>query len=160
MQAYVITLFVHSYLRWVVLVLGVLVFAKAVVTRQRGPGDARLHRALIGVVDLQFLIGLALYVFLSPTTSVFFADPGAAMKVPDLRFFGVEHITGMVLGLAVLHMGRPRKSPTRRRVLITVGLFLALVLASIPWPFQSAGRPLLRGISSEPAPAATLQRHP
>jgi mono/diheme cytochrome c family protein len=158
MRPYDVTLFVHSYLRWLVLLLAITVFVKTLATRTRSAGDVKLHRILLGVVDLQFTIGLLLYVFLSPITSAFFAAGFAAsMKEPGLRFFGVEHITGMVLAVAAVHMAPPRKSPTRRRVLITVGVFLVLVVASIPWPFKKAGRPLFRAISSPTPVVAALQ---
>jgi Na+-driven multidrug efflux pump len=146
MRAYAVTLLVHSYLRWIVLALVVIVFGKALVSRVRSAGDDKLHRALIGVVDLQFLLGLALYVFLSPITSAFFSAPGAAMKEPTLRFWGIEHIIGMVLAVALLHIGRARKPPTRRRVLITVGLALVCMLGSVPWPSLPWGRPLFREV--------------
>ena len=55
-----------------------------------------------------------------------------------------------LIALAVAHMGRSfiRKAATapekHRRTIIWYGLSIVLVLAAIPWPFMSAGRPLFR----------------
>jgi hypothetical protein len=69
-----------------------------------------------------------------------------------LRFITVEHLTGMVAGAALAHVGRARIRKTndghRRHTLglVFYGLSLLLMLISIPWPFMAAGRPLLRGL--------------
>src|SRR5206468_2612658 len=73
---------------------------------------------------------------------------------PGLRVFGIEHITGMVIAVAILHLAKPRKSPTRRRVLITTILPFIIMLLSIPWPARAVGRPLFRtGGATAGAPA-------
>jgi hypothetical protein len=153
MRAYDLVLLAHSAIRWLVLLLTVAVALRALAVRVRTPGDVRLHVALISAVDLQFLLGLGLYLLVSPTTSAFFADPRAGLKDAGLRFFGVEHITGMLIAIAILHQGRPRQSPTRRRVLLTTLVPLAILVVSIPWPPLPYGRPLLRGLP-EPATSA------
>src|SRR5262249_46226282 len=145
MRAYDLVLLAHSYLRWLVLLLAVATALRALVAA-RTPGDVRLHVGLIAAVDTQFLLGLVLYILLSPTTSAFFADVRAGMRDSALRFFGVEHFVGMLIAIAILHQGRPRKSPTRRRVLVTTLVPLAIMLASIPWPSRPYGRPLVRGL--------------
>ncbi len=59
-------------------------------------------------VDIQFLIGIILYAFVSPITRAAFADFGAAMKNADLRFYAVEHITMMIIALIIIHIGRAK----------------------------------------------------
>jgi hypothetical protein len=70
---------------------------------------SELGRAL----DVQFLLGLARYVFLSPFSLAFLADVGAVMKPSPVRFFGIEG----VLAIAVVAIGRfrARKAATARR---------------------------------------------
>ena len=53
---------------------------------------ARVHTTFIALLDIQLALGLALYVLLSPIASQAITDIGAAMRDPQLRFFGVEHI--------------------------------------------------------------------
>jgi hypothetical protein len=102
-------------------------------------------------VDIQFLLGLLLYAWLSPITRVAFADFGGAMRNAGLRFWAVEHLLGMVIAVALVNVGRTkiRKAVGDRRkhtlAAIYFGLGLLIMLASIPWPGMPAGRPLWRG---------------
>lgn len=150
---YAVALFIHSWWRYVVLGLGLLLLGAAVVGLRSGAAwserSERLHKGFLSALDLQMLIGLLLYFWLSPITSAAFADFGAAMKNAHLRFFGVEHIVTMLLAIAAAHVGRSksRKREGRARhrsVLIAQALWLVLTCASIPWPGLDIGRPLLR----------------
>ncbi|MFW5756195.1 MAG: hypothetical protein ACOCWK_06305, partial [Tangfeifania sp.] len=90
-------------------------------------------------MDIQFVIGLILYAFVSPLTKAAFADFGAAMKNADLRFYAVEHIMIMVIALAFVHIGKsktkklPESWKKHRAATIWFGLALLLVLVGIPW---------------------------
>src|SRR4029434_1669644 len=101
------------------------------------------------LLDLQFLIGLALYAWLSPITQEAFRDIGAAMKSAGLRFCAIEHIFGMLIALALAHVCRARirkADPYRRHRVAAIffGLALVAMFASIPWPDTPNARPLLR----------------
>ena len=152
---YALILVIHSLLRWVVLVSGLLVFVRGLMgVRSRGPwtpGDDRAGRVFVSTLDLQLLLGLALYVWLSPLTSVAMQDFGSATGNPVLRFWAVEHLTGMMVAIVLAHIGRVRvrkaTDSVRRHKLAAVfaGLALLAILATIPWPGTAAARPLLRG---------------
>jgi mono/diheme cytochrome c family protein len=161
---YALTLFVHSWLRWVV----VFAAAYAVLRASRGLAggrpfgdvDEKVSRALVGLIDLQFSLGLVLYVFLSPMVQGAFADLKAAMRSAPLRFFAIEHITAMVIAVALAHIGRARvrrASDDRKRqrnALFGSAGFLLMVLVGMPWPFLKHGRPLLRlQLAADDAPA-------
>ena len=45
------------------------------------------------------VLGLLLYVGLSPDVALAFANPAAAMRDPVLRFFFVEHLAGMLIAV-------------------------------------------------------------
>ena len=60
-------LLLHSWLRWVVLVLGVAAFLRSVTPAGRTPGD-RLSLLFTITFDIQFLLGLVLYFVMSPIT--------------------------------------------------------------------------------------------
>ena len=105
-------LLVHSLLRWVVIIAGLVVITRAItgITGRRDwrPGDATGVRWFSIALDVQFLIGLLLYVWLSPFIRDAWADMGATMRNAPLRFFVVEHLTGMLIGIALAHVGKSK----------------------------------------------------
>ena len=153
---YTALLVIHSWLRWVVVFSGIAALGGAAggVTARRAwlPVDTLRSRLFTISLDVQALIGLILYGVLSPVTEAGFADMGTAMRDPVLRFYTVEHITGMIVAMALAHIGsaRARKATDavvrHRTVLIFIGLAMAVLLLSIPWPGMSGGRVLFRGL--------------
>lgn len=154
---YSLLLFLHSWLRWIVLVTGVYAAARAFSgtngNRAWTPADARPGLFFIISLDLQLLIGLSLYLVFSPTVQAAFGNIGAAMKDSAYRFFVVEHAVGMIVAIAVAHIGRARSKRGRTDAarFKAAGLFyaiaLVIILLAIPWPFMAAaGRPLFRGL--------------
>jgi hypothetical protein len=150
---YSLFLSVHSWLRWVILILGLVAVVRAIGGRGGRPwtsADESVGKWFIASLDLQFLVGLLLYAWLSPLTRAAFADFGGAMRNSGLRFFAVEHLLGMVLAVALAHIGRvrSRKETTDARrhhvAALFYGIALIILLASIPWPGMPAGRPLFR----------------
>jgi len=142
---------IHSLLRWVVLLAGLAAVGRGIggwSGRPWLPADRLTGRIFVGVVDLQFLIGLVLYVVLSPMVGAAMSNVGAAMRDPILRFFLVEHAAGMLVAVALAHVGQSRikkaTDDTRRHRTAAVffGLSLFIILLSIPWPGMPAGRPL------------------
>ena len=150
---YVALVYAHSWLRWLLLVAALYALVRAISgassRRPWTPDDDRAGKWLVSLFDLQLLIGLVLYIGLSPVTQSAFNDFGAAMRQSDLRFWAVEHVTGMVIAAALLHIGRVRvskaaESKRHRTAAIFIGLALLAMLISIPWPGTPAGRPLFR----------------
>ena len=152
MPVYPTVLAVHSYLRWVVLLLALLAVARAWsgwrTSRAWTPADDKVGRFFSIALDVQVMIGLVLYVAVSPLTRAALQDFGAAMSNSVLRFFAVEHIFGMLIAVTLVHIGRAksrRNGPSilrHRAAFIFFGIGLLAMLASIPWPFVPAGRPL------------------
>jgi hypothetical protein len=150
-MVYLTILAVHSWVRWLVVISGLLALLRAVRPGLAGwsAADDRAGFWFVMLLDLQVLIGLVLFAWLSPITHEAFRDVGAAMKSSTLRFWLVEHGFGMVVGVALAHIGRVRirkADPGRRQKLAAIffGLALVAVLASIPWPGTPNARPLLR----------------
>ena len=106
--------------------------------------------AFVSALDLQLLLGLLLYLVLSPNMAEIRANFGTSMKDPVARFWAVEHITSMLVAVVLVHVGRVlgRKAATpdsrRMKLFICFGIATALMLLAIPWPGMRAGRPLLR----------------
>ena len=150
---YPIALLLHSWLRWAVLVGLVLVVLRSWTGRRTGVWsaiDERIHAAVVGIVDLQFLVGLWLYFLASPFSRAFLADLGNTIHERGLRFFGLEHLTLMLAAVAFVHVGRARSKKTadgalrHRQVFAWTLTALLCVLAGIPWPFFPTPRPLFR----------------
>lgn len=156
-RMYSLVLLLHSYVRWLVLIAGILAVVRALGAMSSGrswdSGDDGISRLFTGSLDLQMLMGLLLYAVLSPFTTEAFGDMGAAMRNPQLRFWVVEHLFGMVVAVALAHIGwaRIKRSSAggerrHRQALIFYGLAMLMILLTIPWPGLLNGRPLLRGI--------------
>jgi hypothetical protein len=105
---------------------------------------------LMMALDIQMLLGLLLYLVLSPFTAEAMRDFGAAMRNAPLRFFAVEHVALMLAAVVVVHVGRvlARKAKTpeakRTRLLVSFGLATIVMLIGMPWPGLASGRPLFR----------------
>ena len=134
----------HSWLRWLVILAGLWAVASA-AARRAGDRD-RAGRVFTGGLDLQFVLGVLLFVALSPITRAALGDMGGAMKNRVWRFWTVEHPALMILALVFAHVGRmvSRRSGTGKGPLLWYALALLAVLAATPWPFLAHGRPLLR----------------
>ena len=153
---YTALLFIHSWLRWLVILSGLAALGGAVgglTTRRAWLPVDNLRLVVFGTtLDIQLLLGLILYVFLSPVTHSGFADMGLAMRDPILRFFVVEHIAGMLVAVALTHIGRARvrkanePAARHRTALIFIALAMVALLLSIPWPGMAGGRELFRGL--------------
>ena len=154
---YTALLTVHSYLRWLVLLFALLAIARAIAGvmagRPWGRADDMAAKMLVHSLSLQLVIGLIIYIFLSPFTGQAFADIGAMMRDPAMRLIMVEHQVGMLIAVALAHigLGRIRKTTDlvhRHKLALTFfALSLIVMLLSIPWPGKAGGRPLLRGIT-------------
>lgn len=166
---YTVVLWVHSYVRWlIVAAAGALMLATALGWRSGKAfslSHERLQRALLGLADTQFLLGLGLFLWLSPLAKAFFSAPALGMKTSALRFFGMEHAVGMLVAIGVLHVAHRRShsaataSLRHRRACLGTLAFLLLALVSIPWPGNAHGRPLFRTASVAAAtPPSTAVR--
>lgn len=150
---YTLVLTLHSWIRWVALVAGL---AATLTSMSDGADPAQTGRAdrwglaLMMALDVQLLLGLLLYLVVSPNMQVIRADFGGAMKDPVTRFWAVEHLMTMLVAIVVVHVGRvlARKARTgdakRVRMLVSFGVATILMIIAIPWPGLRAGRPLLR----------------
>jgi hypothetical protein len=149
-QLYPFVLALHNLWRWIAL-LGVLV---AAITGLQGwlgrkpwtLTNDRVAATAVFVMDGQLLLGLVLYLGLSPLSRAMLADFSTAMHTHDVRFFGMEHPFLMVLATAVAHFGKIRSNQVPGNVLkhraatVWYALSLLLMLIGTPW-----WRPLLRG---------------
>lgn len=150
---YTAVLVLHSWLRWAALIAGVLAVASLASSKSSDGGSGQGEKwglFFMITLDVQFLLGLMLYLFISPNTTAMFGDFGAAMRDPVARFWAVEHVTLMLVAIVLAHVGRvlARKAPSpaagRSKMLICFVVALVAIMAATPWPGMRAGRPLFR----------------
>ena len=152
---YDVTLAIHNLLRWAVVLTGLAVVVRAAgglsSSRAWTDQDDTTSRWFSLAVNVQFLVGLVMYLWISPIAKAAMADMGAAMKDPVQRFWAVEHVTMMILALGLVHMGRARVkksvgSAKHKAALIFFGLALVFIVLRTPWPWMAGdlGRPWIR----------------
>ena len=145
---YATVLFIHSWIRWIALVASVGTVLAAI--RRQDATTERWAMVAMMALDIQMLIGLILYLGLSPNMSEILAHFGDAMKDPTARFWAVEHITAMFGAVILAHAGRvlarkARSADAKRfRLLVCFGVATLLMIAGMPWPGRPGGRPLFR----------------
>ena len=94
------------------------------------------------VLHVQLLIGFALF-FINERNRVQFS--GDWISNASLRFYGLEHLIGMLIAIAIITFGRKKAENLKntrdkhRRVMISYGIGLIIILLSIPWPFRNLG---------------------
>lgn len=146
---YPLLLSVHGIIRWCVLfsACAALAVYAAGFSRRKPFAPAGRIASLIYIcfLDTQVLTGIFLS-FASPLAKAFWANPGAAMKIHDPRYFAVEHVVIMLLALTLAHVGsvRSRKaSLSSREAYLSAfrwhAASLLVILTGIPW-----WRPLFR----------------
>lgn len=148
-------LHLHNFLRWLVLLFAVLTLVRSM----RGMGgahaftksDKRMALFLMISCDIQLLLGLALY-FMKGWMTVL-ASGADVMGNKYNRFFAVEHLTGMLIAIVLIHIGYssvkkniPDSSRFKKLFWFTL-IALVIILATIPWPGRELiGRPLFPGM--------------
>lgn len=138
----------HSFLRWIVLVLLIVTIIDSLLRMYRpfNSADKKLALFTLASVHTQILIGLALYFFGDHVS--YFISEGHVMKNSVSRFWVVEHFAGMLLAAVFITVGYSRskraaeKWAKHRFILVYYTLGLILILASIPWPFREAAKAL------------------
>lgn len=143
MTWYTFFLFLHSWIRWFILIVGLLaiVFSLMGWTGKKPftSRDNGISAGFMGLLHLNLLIGLILYIFLSPYTQSAFNDFGAAMKDSTKRFWAVEHILVNIIAIAVAQVGRIKAKKAvsdiakHKTTFIFYTIAFILLLSRIPW---------------------------
>ena len=152
---YTLVLSFHSIVRWGVVILGAIAAARALAGWLAGQDwetlDDQLGLFFTTAIDIQWLLGLLLYFFLSPITQNALQDFGAAMANGAQRFWAVEHVSLMIMGVILAHVGRALAGRARgsrarhQRAAVFFALAMLVLLIAIPWPFREViGRPWIR----------------
>ena len=136
-------LHLHNTLRWLILLVAFATLIKYFIgwfsQKSWQKSDNVLGIIFTAAMDLQLLVGLVLYFFLSPITQTAFRNVGEAMKNADLRFYLIEHVFMMLIAIILVHVGRSRSKKallSRRKfgiALFYYGIAYIIILSAIPW---------------------------
>lgn len=135
----------HSGLRYIALGLLLYAIINAMMSKSKGQylkKDKMINLFAMVFLHVQLLLGLILY-FTSNTGKMSFGPGWMSDKI--YRFYGLEHISMMILAIVLVTIGRkkaekesnPRKKHSKIVLWYTIGLIL--ILAAIPWPFRHLG---------------------
>lgn len=151
-------LWAHSLLRWFIIVFLIINIARHFIEKDKPYTelDKRWSFRLLLITHLNVVIGLIQY---------FFGDRGFAfvktygmgevMKNSAMRFWVVEHITGMLLAAVLITAANSlvkkytvTHDSKHNRVFTFYVIALVVILAVIPWPFREifTGTPWIRGL--------------
>ena len=139
---------VHSWVRWIALIAGF--GATWAAYRAEQSSTERWGLLLMITLDIQMLLGLMLYLVLSPNMREILAHFSESMQGATTRFWAVEHVSAMLAAVIITHIGRVlargARTPEARRVRLMTcfGIATILMLAGMPWPGRPGGRPLFR----------------
>lgn len=152
--AYNISLLLHSWNRWFILIAGFIVIFSAFkgISSKSGysPFQRKWSVLFLSSLHLQLLIGLLLYFVLSPVTTLALQDFGAAMKDSTQRFWAVEHAFVNLVAIVLVQVGsilvkRSADHVKKHKLsLLFSGIALLLILSMIPMGMMGVARPLFR----------------
>ena len=151
---YNITLYLHSWNRWIILIAGLLtiIFAVSGMVNKKDytKRDRVTSLLFISSLHLQLLIGLLLYFVLSPITLQALSDFGGAMKDGAIRYWAVEHSLVNLIAIFIaqtgsIHIKRKQSSRAKfKSTLVWNIIALVLILAMIPMGMMGVERPWFR----------------
>ena len=131
----------HSGLRWVALMLLVYAILNAVSARNSNEytkKDKMINLFTMVSLHLQLVLGFILYF---TSLKVIFSE--GWMKDPEQRFYNLEHISIMILAIALVTFARGKAERSNdvavkhKKIRIWYTVALLLILISIPWPFRA-----------------------
>lgn len=141
-----ILLQVHSYLRYFILItlVGVVILALRgwLGNKPFGKLDDKMGLYLLIFTHLQLVAGVILYFSLVEFNS-------ETMKNAVMRYWAVEHVTGMLVAIVLITIGRTssKKMPTallrHRRLFIFNSIALVVILVVLATMLKSTGLPII-----------------
>lgn len=146
----------HNFMRWLVILFALWTLIKMASgmsgNRTFTKADKRPALFLMISADIQLLLGLFLYIkkgWLKVLT-------GGGLDMGDkvIRFWSIEHMFGMLVGIILIHIGYSAAKKNIedkakfKKVFWFVFIGLLIILATIPWSFRGeVARGLFPGMS-------------
>jgi hypothetical protein len=151
-------LHLHNLLRWVIIVLIVIAIFRHLAgmnqKRAVNAGDKKIDLFLMISAHLTLVLGLVQWFVGDFGFKLIKAagGMGEVMKNSAMRFWVVEHLTGMLIAIVLITIGRGKVKravdyTAHKKAFTFFLLALIIILASVPWPFREAvARPLFPGM--------------
>ena len=151
---YSVLLTIHSLVRWLVLISLLVAVYRAYKGWLGNEKFTRFDNAIRSVTvttsHIQLVLGISLYC-ISPVVRYFLTYFKKAVHEREIRFFGMEHITMMVIAIVLLTVGsaKSKRQNTDQQRFKTMAIWftiaLIIIFASIPWEFSPfTKRPYVR----------------
>ena len=149
----------HSLLRWLILLLLIVNIYRSYIAIKGSPyseKDKSWNLRLLIIIHLNVLIGLYQYFFSASHGLLAYLRANTfkeIMQNSEMRFWAVEHITGMLIAAVIITISRiiakkdsvPGLKKHRRLGLLYL-ITLVIILVSIPWPFRFEEIPWFRSL--------------
>ena len=135
-------LHLHSFLRWVILLLLLVSLYYSFVKSERIKSTG-----LWLMITSHVMLVIGLYQWFRDVFN--YPDFKSVVATPALRFFKMEHPVMMVIAVVLITLARRKaKELNYRSHSILLGGALLIILAMIPWPFRDAAiaRPWFPGM--------------
>jgi hypothetical protein len=136
----------HSGLRWIALILLLIAIVKSFAgmsgNKPFTESDRKIALFTLISMHLQLVVGLTLYIMGKWYQSLPSEVTDATMKSVH-RFYGMEHIAGMLVAIALITIGnaKSKRGATDKAKFKSIAVFftigLVIILACIPWPFMA-----------------------
>ena len=146
---YAALLVFHSLTRWLVLVSLLFAIGRAfrgwLANKPYTLFDERTRIITATFAHIQLVLGLWLY-FISPVVNYFLHHMATAMHLREIRFFGLEHVTMMLIAIVVITIGsaKAKRKATGPEKFRTTAIWFTIGLLII-WSFSPLiHRPLFR----------------
>jgi NADH:ubiquinone oxidoreductase subunit 2 (subunit N) len=130
----------HSGLRWVAIILLLLAIFNAFTSKTFEKKHKMINLFTMITLHTQLIIGLVQYFITSGKVKFF----DGWMKEAAFRFYGMEHLMGMLIAIVLITVGysKSKRGTTDSEKFKPIKLFyligFILIIASIPWPFRTA----------------------
>lgn len=144
-KAYELLLYFHSNYRWIAILALIVLFIWTYSAKKHQKTYTqkafRINIQLTSIITIQGIIGLLLY-SISPIAQAFWTDVSFYIKERQVRFFGLEHIFMMALGIILLwynvwrskmYIGSNNFFKKQLNLYIWI---IMIMLSSVPWSFS------------------------
>lgn len=135
----------HSGLRWLVVIFLLTAILKAfngwLGKKEYNKSDNLIAVVLLSFVHLQFILGLVIYFMGGKLSTI-----SEAMKIPDARFWAVEHGMTMIIAVVLVTLGRVKSKKAvnaadkhKKGALFYTLAFILILWAGVVKPYLIKG---------------------
>lgn len=146
----------HSLLRWAIILFLIINISRSFFNKRKpfSALDKSWNLRLIIVTHINLIVGLYQYFFGSKGYALIkTSGMNEVMKDAKLRFWAIEHLTGMLIAVILITISSSIAKKTfendtkKHNTLLWLYLIsFILIVAVIPWPFRFSDIPLFRSL--------------